>query len=184
MWLPYIASMPLLIVYYISYGNTDVLVPVPLRYLFGRRIIDLGVGYYLYLSTMVAFSTNSINILAGVNGAEGLQALLIAISLAINNIIQLETEIWRYDANMFSLFFLIPFIGCCLGYLSLNWYPAKAFGGDTFAYFSGMIFSVVGILNNFSKTVILFMMPQLFNFLFSCPQLFRFVECPRHRMPK
>ena len=63
-------------------------------------------------------------------------------------------------------------------------YPATVFGGDTYAYFSGMIFSVVGILGHFSKTVLLFMLPQIFNFLYSCPQLFGFVEIPRHRMPR
>lgn len=47
-----------------------------------------------------------------------------------------------------------------------------------------MVFAVVGVLNNMTKTVLLFMIPQMFNFIYSCPQLFRFVECPRHRMPK
>ena len=51
-------------------------------------------------------------------------------------------------------------------------------------YFSGMVFAVVGIMGNLSKTILLFMSPQIFNFLFSCPQLFKFVPCPRHRMPK
>jgi UDP-N-acetylglucosamine--dolichyl-phosphate N-acetylglucosaminephosphotransferase len=41
-----------------------------------------------------------------------------------------------------------------------------------------------GVLGNLSKTVLLFMIPQAFNFLLSCPQLFKFVDCPRHRMPK
>lgn len=47
-----------------------------------------------------------------------------------------------------------------------------------------MVFAVVGTLENISKTVLLFMIPQIFNFLYSCPQLFHFVDCPRHRMPK
>ena len=46
-----------------------------------------------------------------------------------------------------------------------------------------MVFAVIGILSNISKTVLLFMLPQIFNFLYSCPQLFKFVDCPRHRMP-
>ena len=58
------------------------------------------------------------------------------------------------------------------------------FGGDTMVYFSGMVLAVVGIMGNLSKTVLLFMLPQIFNFLLSCPQLFKFVPCPRHRMPK
>lgn len=58
------------------------------------------------------------------------------------------------------------------------------FVGDTFCYLSGMTFAVVGILGHFSKTVLLFFMPQIINFLYSLPQLFHFVPCPRHRMPK
>lgn len=42
---------------------------------------------------------------------------------------------------------------------------------------------MVGILGHFSKTLLLFFIPQLFNFLLSCPQLFGWVDCPRHRMP-
>lgn len=56
--------------------------------------------------------------------------------------------------------------------------------GDTFCYFSGMTFAVVGILGHFSKTILLFFIPQIFNFLYSVPQLFKFVPCPRHRLPK
>lgn len=47
-----------------------------------------------------------------------------------------------------------------------------------------MTFAVVGILGHFSKTLLLFFLPQIFNFLYSVPQLFHFVPCPRHRMPK
>lgn len=58
------------------------------------------------------------------------------------------------------------------------------FVGDTFCYFSGMTFAVVGILGHFSKTLLLFFVPQIINFLWSCPQLFKLVPCPRHRLPK
>lgn len=47
-----------------------------------------------------------------------------------------------------------------------------------------MTFAVVGILGHFSKTLILFFIPQIINFLYSIPQLFKFVPCPRHRLPK
>lgn len=62
-------------------------------------------------------------------------------------------------------------------------YPAKAFIGDTFCYFAGMAFAVVGILGHFSKTLLLFFLPQIFNFLYSTPQLFGLIPCPRHRLP-
>lgn len=47
-----------------------------------------------------------------------------------------------------------------------------------------MTFAVVGILGHFSKTTLLFFIPQVFNFLYSSPQLFKFIPCPRHRLPK
>lgn len=56
--------------------------------------------------------------------------------------------------------------------------------GDTFCYVSGMTFAVVAILSHFSKTVLLFFLPQIINFLYSVPQLFHIIPCPRHRLPK
>lgn len=47
-----------------------------------------------------------------------------------------------------------------------------------------MVFAVVGILGGFSKTLMLFFIPQLINFALSIPQLFGFIYCPRHRLPK
>jgi UDP-N-acetylglucosamine--dolichyl-phosphate N-acetylglucosaminephosphotransferase len=47
-----------------------------------------------------------------------------------------------------------------------------------------MAFAVVGILGHFSKTLLLFFIPQIFNFLYSTPQLFGIVPCPRHRLPR
>lgn len=63
-------------------------------------------------------------------------------------------------------------------------YPSQVFVGDTFNYLSGMTFAVVGILGHFSKTLLLFFIPQIINFIYSVPQLFHFIPCPRHRLPK
>ncbi|KAI9100533.1 putative UDP-N-acetylglucosamine-dolichyl-phosphate N-acetylglucosaminephosphate transferase [Phlyctochytrium arcticum] len=184
-WFPLIASMPLLMVYAVTYGGTDVVIPLPLRpFLGGQSILHLGGFYYVFMAALAIFSTNAINILAGVNGVEAGQALVIAVSIALNDFLQLQRNPARASAHLNSLYFVLPFIGVTVGFLKHNWYPARAFPGDTFCYFAGMIFAVVGILGNFSKTILLFMLPQIFNFLYSCPQLFHFVECPRHRMPR
>lgn len=68
--------------------------------------------------------------------------------------------------------------------LLVHRYPARAFPGDTLCYVTGMAFSVVGIQGHFSKTLLLFFLPQIFNFVLSCPQLFGLVRCPRHRLPR
>lgn len=79
---------------------------------------------------------------------------------------------------------MIPYIAVIVPLFYYNWYPSQVFVGDTFCYFSGMLFAVVGILGHFSKTMLLFFIPQIFNFLFSIPQLFHLVPCPRHRLPR
>ncbi|CAB0013657.1 unnamed protein product [Nesidiocoris tenuis] len=179
--LPTVATLPLLMVYYVISNSTIIIVPKPLRYLFGFSV-DLGVLYYVYMSLLAVFCTNAINILAGVNGLEAGQSLVIAASIVLFNFCELSSDLWR--THQFSIFFLAPFIAVTLALLKHNWYPAKIFVGDTYCYFAGMTFAVVGILGIFSKTVLLFFIPQVINFLYSVPQLFHIIPCPRHRMPR
>lgn len=47
-----------------------------------------------------------------------------------------------------------------------------------------MAFATVGILGHFSKTLLLFFLPQIINFVYSSPQLFGILPCPRHRLPR
>jgi UDP-N-acetylglucosamine--dolichyl-phosphate N-acetylglucosaminephosphotransferase len=250
--IPIIASIPLLMVYYADNGNTHIVVPIPFRPIFGS-LLNLGttfyvffessyqylrgVGplYYLYMALLSTFSTNSINILAGINGSEVSQAVVIALSVVLNDLLYLpwptgfsvplhllgsraEVEVggvWSagmaygstelVERHLFSLYFMLPLVGVCLGFLFHNWcvknplpfdrptsilmrwtnrYPSRAFPGDTLCYVTGMAFAVVGIQAHFSKTLLLFFLPQIFNFVLSCPQLFGLVPCPRHRVPR
>lgn len=77
----------------------------------------------------------------------------------------------------------VPFILVSSGLLTMNWYPAKFFSGNSYCYLAGMVVTVTCILNNTTTTVLLHLIPQIFNFIYSCPQLFKFLPCPRHRMP-
>jgi len=79
---------------------------------------------------------------------------------------------------------MIPFLMTTLALLKHNSYPSKVFVGDTFCYFAGMTFAVVGILGHFSKTMLLFFIPQFINFFLSIPQLTGVIHCPRHRLPR
>ncbi|XP_066257130.1 UDP-N-acetylglucosamine--dolichyl-phosphate N-acetylglucosaminephosphotransferase [Euwallacea similis] len=179
--LPTIASLPLLMVYYVSFNTTTIIVPKPFREWLGTSV-DIGIIYYIYMGMLAVFCTNAINILAGVNGLEVGQSIVIAISIVVFNVVELTGPLWK--AHQFSLYFMLPYIGTSMALLKHNWYPASVFVGDTFCYFSGMTFAVVGILGHFSKTTLLFFIPQVFNFLYSLPQLLKFVPCPRHRLPK
>ena len=179
--LPSLASLPLLMVYYVTTNRTEIVVPVVLRWLLGYSM-HLGLLYYLYMGLLAVFCTNAINILAGINGLEVGQSIVIAASLAIFNLLSLGGSSAHH--HIFSLYFLLPYLATSIALLAHNWYPSKVFPGDTFCYFSGMTFAVVAILGHFSKTLLLFFIPQVINFLYSLPQLFHLVPCPRHRLPK
>ncbi|RYP61569.1 hypothetical protein DL771_010090 [Monosporascus sp. 5C6A] len=184
-FIPAFASIPLLVVYFVDFGVTSIVLPTFLQPYAGRELLDLGVLYYVYMAALCIFSPNSINILAGVNGIEVTQSIVIASLLALNDILYLTTPYPHpaTDSHLFSLYFLLPFLGVSFALLAHNWYPARVFVGDTYCYFAGMVFVVVSILGHFSKTLILLLLPQIFNFVYSTPQLFKLVPCPRHRLP-
>lgn len=227
-FLPAVASLPLLIVYYVDFSVTSIVIPTTLTkyvpnaetildlgnvvirmgnhlvtYVTGLsfstlnsdykvpdgepKLLDLGVFYYGYMSAISIFCPNSINILAGINGLEVGQSVVLAIIFLINDFFYLwSTDVTHaaYDSHLFSTIFILPFLGVSIGLLQFNWYPARVFVGDTYCYFSGMVFAIVGILGHFSKTLLLFFLPQILNFIYSVPQLFHIVPCPRHRLPK
>lgn len=177
----------MLALYFVDFGVTHVVVPVPLRPYLGD-LIDLGIFYYVYMAAIAIFCPNSINIVAGINGIEVGQSLVIACLIILNDSLYILPTVQQphpaAESHLFSIYLLLPFIGVSLALLKHNWYPARVFVGDTYCYFAGMIFAVVGILGHFSKTLLLLFLPQIFNFVYSAPQLFALVPCPRHRLPK
>lgn len=216
--LPAIASLPLLTLYRLTNGITFVVVPKIVKSILrlkgDNNLVELGIFYYIYMSMMAVFCTHSINILAGVNGVEVGQTIVIAASVIIHSLLTLykirggggtememgKGEIYHgssenfngngmgimtkgIEYHFFSLYLLFPFLAISLALWRWNRYPARIFVGDTFCYFAGMVFSVVGILGHFSKTMMLFFIPQTLNFLYSAPQLFGMFPCPRHRLP-
>jgi UDP-N-acetylglucosamine--dolichyl-phosphate N-acetylglucosaminephosphotransferase len=195
--LPPVASLSLLLAYA---GSTTVIVPLPFRaYLGGLESVDLGIFYRLYMLLLTTFCSNAINILAGLNGLEVGQSVIIACSVLLHNLIELgcfgvsATTSTMPDAvsvaafqraHLFSAMVILLFLAVSLALWTHNWYPSRVFVGDTFTYFAGVVFAVCGILGHFSKTLLLFFIPQILNFLYSLPQLIGIVHCPRHRLPR
>eukprot|EP00177_Eucheuma_denticulatum_P006634 GFKZ01012062.1.p1 GENE.GFKZ01012062.1~~GFKZ01012062.1.p1 ORF type:complete len:423 (+),score=33.04 GFKZ01012062.1:203-1471(+) len=200
--LPLIASMPLLVNYT---GATTVMMPRLLSPLVsalarplggGRvdvpsgRLVDLGLGYYVYMALLSIFCTNAINIYAGINGLEAGQSVVIATFVLIYNALNLnpldpkdDMELLR-SHHLFSIDMMLPFVAVTMGLLAHNWYPSRVFVGDTFCYFAGMTFAMAAILGHYALTLLLFFIPQVINFLYSLPQLIGIVPCPRHRLPR
>lgn len=204
--LPTIASLPLLAAYS---GGTAVFVPPALRFLFVNSdghtltllseiinvvavvdkeakgaIIELGVLFMVFMGLLAVFCTNAINILAGINGLECGQSVVIACAILTFELYELSFVNPGNASALFVVTLVIPFIAASMALLKHNWFPASVFVGDTYCYFAGMSFAVMGILGHFSKTLLLLFLPQVFNFLYSMPQLFKAVPCPRHRLPR
>lgn len=180
--IPAMSSLPLLMIYSVTSGRTEVVVPLPLQPLLGP-LLQLGVLYYVYMSMLAIFCTHSINILAGVNGVEVGQSIVIAFGIIAHNLLTIQKGGNAWQVHEFSLTLMLPFVAVSLALIKYNWWPARIFVGDTFCYFAGMTFAVSGILGHFSKTLLLFFAPQIFNFVYSTPQLLGILPCPRHRLP-
>lgn len=103
------------------------------------------------MSLLSTFTTNSINILAGINGSEVGQTLIIALSVILNDLLylpwpvdfriplhllgnQAEVDIggvWSagmahgsrelVGRHLFSLYFMLPLVGVCIGFMYHNW---------------------------------------------------------------
>ncbi|KAI6655080.1 UDP-N-acetylglucosamine--dolichyl-phosphate N-acetylglucosaminephosphotransferase-like [Oopsacas minuta] len=213
--LPTIASLPLLMVYILSADSTWVTVPRfdficdmlksqfgPITFLpiQGRdglpfdlwrlcprgQPINLRIFFYIYILLLAVFCTNAINILAGINGIEVGQSVIISGCILTYSILQMpQISLDIPDSlTLFRFSVICPFLGVSLALLWHNWYPARVFVGDTYCNFAGMVLAVIGILGHFSKSLLLFFIPQILNFIFSIPQLFGWIPCPRHRLPK
>ena len=184
--LPTFAALPLLSAYP---GGTCVLIPRFLQSVLGAKLLELGALYHLYMLLFVVFATNSINILAGLNGLEAGQTLVVACSCLVFNLQQVARHAWAkqqhpgeplsldfQDDHLFSAALMVALIGTTLGLLRHNWFPSKVFVGDTFTYFAGMVLAVCGILCHFSETLLIFMLPQVLNSCTVSPSSSR--SCP------
>lgn len=163
----------------------------------GGVLLYLGPLYLVYIVLLCTFCTNSINILAGVNGVEVGQSIVIAAASVVYNLCQLRLEAdgvldpavrssspWlSSDHQIRALLLLMPFLGVSAALWQANKYPARIFVGDSYTYFAGTVLAVASVTGVYSKTLLLFFVPQLINFTISIPQLFGLVVCPRHRVP-
>ena len=201
--LPSIATLPLLCCYQ---GGTSILVPKAMRHLLMAEnkmtalgeflsffvivdtnahgaILELGMLYFIYMGLLGLFCTNAINIYAGINGLEVGQSYIMGCAVLFHNLVEILHGSESSENHLFSAMVMLVFLGVSSALLRHNWYPAAVFVGDTYCYFAGMTFAVSGILGHFSKTLLLFFIPQILNFIWSCPQLFKLIPCPRHRLP-
>jgi len=137
------ASIPLIV---INAGVHEIMIPF-----FG--IIELGMLYPLILIPIgITGATTTYNMLAGLNGLEAGQGIIIISFLSF--IAYITGSSW------------ISLIGLCmvmslLVFYYYNKYPAKVFPGDILTYSIGALIACMAILGNFEKIAVFIFIPYI-----------------------
>ncbi|MEM4718003.1 MAG: glycosyl transferase family 4, partial [Desulfurococcaceae archaeon] len=111
-------------------------------------LLDLGVLYPLLVVPIgVIGASNAFNMIAGYNGLEATQALII---LTFSSILAYIRS--QYDA----VAIILPIAVSILVFYSLyNKYPARAFPGNSFTYGIGALYASLAIYWNFEKYAVM-----------------------------
>lgn len=116
--LPTIASLPLLMVYYVNFNSTTVVMPNLVRPFIGRTL-NIGCLYYIFMGMLAVFCTNAINILAGINGLETGQSIIVALSVIVFNVVEIFRD-YEMRQHHFSLYLLLPYLATTIALWKYN----------------------------------------------------------------
>ncbi len=139
----FFAAIPLMV---INAGNNIINMPF-----IGR--VNLGLIYPLFLIPLgIVATSTTFNFLAGFNGLEAGQGILIIGSLGI--ISYLTGSSWLSLISLCMVLVLVAF-------LIFNFYPAKVFPGDVLTYPVGGLIAIMAILGNFERIAVFFFIPYI-----------------------
>ncbi|PIN90847.1 hypothetical protein COU60_00700 [Candidatus Pacearchaeota archaeon CG10_big_fil_rev_8_21_14_0_10_34_76] len=138
-----IATVPLVV---INAGKSVVSIPflgaIELGLIYPAVVIPLG----------IVGSVATYNFLAGFNGLEAGQGILILSGLSIVS--------YLTGSSWLSVICLVM-VGALLGFLVYNLPPARVFPGDSLTYCVGGLIAMVSILGNFEKIAVFFFIPYI-----------------------
>ena len=119
--MPLAASLPLIAAYS---GSTAIGIPKPIisALQLPYTYLELGPLYYVYMVALVIFCTNSINILAGVNGLEAGQTFLVGGAILTHNVLTLArsehgAHVVHLACNMFVRTVIVVCSPCVIAHI-------------------------------------------------------------------
>lgn len=118
--------------------------------------VDLGLIYPLIIIPgFILVGANGFNMLAGYNGLEAGQGVILLSTLAY----------FSYSSGSPWIAVLaLCMVFALLGFLVFNRCPAKIFPGDTLTYSVGALFAVLAILANLEKVFLILFVPYIIEF--------------------
>jgi len=118
--------------------------------------INIGIFYPLILIPIaIVGTTSTFNFLAGYNGLEASQGILILGALSI--VTFLTGTLWLSVV-------LACMVAALVAFYFFNKYPARVFPGDTLTYPVGALIGATAILGNIEKIAIFFFIPYILEF--------------------
>ena len=118
--------------------------------------VDLGIIYPLILiPAFILVGTNGFNMLAGYNGLEAGQGIIILSTIAYFS--YFTNSPWLAVVALCMVFAL-------LGFLIYNRFPARIFPGDTLTYTVGALAATIAIFANLEKAFLILFIPYIIEF--------------------
>ncbi len=143
LFLAFFASIPLVV---INAGNSEMFIPF-----FGA--MNFGLLYpLLFVPIGIAGAATTYNLLAGFNGLEAGQGIIVLTFLSFISFIT--------GSSWLALIGLIMVASLIVFYF-YNKYPAKAFPGDILTYSVGGLIAIMAILGNFEKIAVFVFIPYV-----------------------
>ena len=138
-----IAAIPLIVINAGNHSSSFPFLEGNLAWIYPLIIIPLGI---------VGAST-TFNFLAGFNGLEAGQGILLLSALSI---------VAYFTGSSWLALIGIIMVVCLFGFLFYNFFPARVFPGDTLTYPVGTLIAIMAILGNFEKIALFFFIPYFF----------------------
>ncbi|MBS3074225.1 glycosyl transferase family 4 [Candidatus Pacearchaeota archaeon] len=115
--------------------------------------VDIGVLYIIVAIPLgIVATSTTFNFLAGFNGLETGQGIMIFSALAL---------VTYVTGNAWLSFISLLVVISLLGFWFFNKYPAKVFPGDVMTYPIGGLIAIIAILGNIEKIAIIFFIPYI-----------------------
>lgn len=116
-------------------------------------VMDIGILYPLILIPIgILGTTTTFNFLAGYNGLEAGQGIIMLLSLGF---------VAFFTGNSWLAIISLCAVAVLLAFLLFNYCPAKVFPGDSLTYPIGGLIAIIAILGNFEKIAVFFFIPYI-----------------------
>ena len=130
---------------------------IPLMTINAGESILLGINFGLlfplfFIPLGIVGAATTFNFLAGYNGLEASQGILILSALSIATFL---------TGNSWLSVIALCMVAALIAFYIFNKYPAKIFPGDTLTYPVGALIAVIAILGNIEKIAIFFFIPYI-----------------------